>query len=153
MQKDISEKVSTPKNPLKHLVFFLRVMGVIYALLAFLFFFFPSEFFYLVNVGPKVFKITETIPDSSEKFWLVQGTSMLAMLSALSFLGAESPKTRGYLLVHLLSKTVSSVGFLYLFLNDHRYFAYLVGFIPDSLLGLVLCWFIFSTFWKKNLAG
>jgi hypothetical protein len=118
----------------------MRFLGVIYALGALAFFFFPQQLFYLINVGPKVFSVTEAIPDSVERFWLVLATSMMAMLSALSFLSAESPGTRGYALVHLLSKVVSSVGFIYVFLNDKTYFAYLLGIVTDLSIALVLVW-------------
>lgn len=130
---------------LKRFKWFLKTMGTLYAFLALVFFFFPAEVFYLINVGPKVFKITESIPDSSEKFWLVLATSMMGMLSALSFLAAESPLLRGYTLTHILSKVISVAGFFYLFINDHRYFGYLLGMITDIPIALVLIWYLVRT--------
>ncbi len=135
---------------LKRMVWFLRGMGLIYALLALFYFFFSSEFFYLINAGPRFFKFTEAIPESTEKFWLTMTLSMLAMLSAISFLGAESPKTRGYTLTHLLSKTVSTVCFFYFFFNEHRYFAYLVGMVSDFIIALILLWFLIRTARAKS---
>lgn len=135
----------------KRFFWFLRIMGVLYALLGLAFFFFSNEIFYLMNVGPQVFKITETIPNPTEKFWLVLATSMMAMLSALSFLASESPWVRGYNLVHLLAKTASTAGFLYLFLNENRYFAYLLGVITDASIAVILTWYMIRTAGiKKN---
>jgi hypothetical protein len=116
----------------------MRVLAVVYALGALLFFFFPNEIFYLINVGPKVFKITEAMPDSVEHFWLVLATSMMAMLSALSLLAAESPRIHGYALVHILSKTVSTAGFVYCFAAGPRYFGYLVGIATDLPLAVLV---------------
>jgi hypothetical protein len=130
---------------LKHYKIFLTFMGVLYSLLALTFYFFPSKVFYLINVGPQVFNIAESVPDSTEKFWLVLATSMLGMLSALSFLAAESPFIRGYSLTHLLSKVISVAGFFYFFLNDQRYFAYLLGIITDVPIAGILIWYIVRT--------
>ena len=135
----------TERSPIvSQYVWLMRILGVVYALVGILFFFFPKEVFYLINVGPRLFATAGVapsllpIPDQTESFWLVLATSMMAMLSALSFLAAESPKVRGYALVHVLSKTVSVAGFIFLFLNDTRYFAYLVGVATDLPLAIAV---------------
>jgi hypothetical protein len=121
-------------------VMLMRFFGILYALGALLFFFFPNELFYLINVGPKVFRVTEAIPDSVERFWLVLACSMMTMLSAISFLSAQSPKTKGYPFVHFLSKVISTLGFFYMFVYSNRYFAYLVGVTTDLPIALIVLW-------------
>lgn len=117
-----------------------RILGIIYVLMAFAFFFFPSELIYLVNVGPRVFRITEAIPDPNENLWNVLASALCATLASLSFLAAENPKIRGYALTHLLSRAVSTAGFLYCFANIKPYFAYLLGAISDGALFLLVAW-------------
>lgn len=121
-------------------VWSMRVLGVIYALGAISFFFFPDEVFYLLNNGPNVFKLGLVIPPSVEHFWLVLASSMMAMLAALSFLAAESPRIKGYALVHVLSKTVSTAGFIYSYLHHQHYFAYAVGALVDGSLAIFVTW-------------
>ena len=137
--------VSKERSPIvSQYVWLMRILGVIYAFGGALFFFFPHEVFYLVNVGPRILAGLGVgasllpIPEPSEQFWLVLASSMMAMLSALSFLASESPRVRGYTLVHLLSKIVSSAGFLYVFLHGTRYFAYLVGIAADFPIAVVV---------------
>lgn len=130
---------ATASSPrLLQYVWIMRVLGVLYALGAVLFFVFPSELVYLMNVGPKVFQITQAIAEPGERFWIMNASAMLVTLSAISFLSAESPSVRGYALVHLLAKVATGAGFLYLFLNHQRFFAYLVGAIVDLPLALLI---------------
>ncbi|MBI4924386.1 MAG: hypothetical protein HY843_00560 [Bdellovibrio sp.] len=141
-----SDKPASPVS-MRRYTFFLRVMGVLYACLALFFLFFPNEFIYIINAGPKFLKWTEPLPELIDKFWLVLSISMLSMLSALSFLAAESPKIKGYSLVHLLSKTVSTACYFYFFFGEHHhYFGYLVGIITDALIALLLVWFLLRNF-------
>lgn len=135
---------STPENRRQarrsRYVWTLRVLGVGYALGALAALFHPNEIFYLLNVGPKVFKITEAIPEMTERFWLAPSTSALVMLSALSFLAAESPGIRGYALVHVLAKISAGAAFIYLFLDHERYFAYAFGAVTEFMLGALVAW-------------
>ncbi|OFZ69911.1 MAG: hypothetical protein A3K03_05775 [Bdellovibrionales bacterium RIFOXYD1_FULL_44_7] len=123
---------------LSQYVWFMRLLGVFYALGALIFFFFPNEVFYLINVGPRVFRIVDAIPDSSEHFWLVLASSLMIVLSVLSFLAGGAPKVRGYALVHILSKLFTACAYLYLFVNEQKYFAYLIGFLIDIPLALLI---------------
>ncbi len=107
------------------------------------FFFFPSETFYLINVGPKVFKMFQDIPESSERFWLVLAFSMMLMLTLISFYSSFQPKNRALIVVHLLSKLTSTLGFCYMFFRQSPLFAYLTGAVTDgSLFLIVLVFFI-----------
>lgn len=109
----------------------MKIFAFVYFAVGLLFFFMPEETFYLINIGPKVFKIFEEIPPPSEHFWIVLTTSMMAMLSAVSLLASMNPRVKGFVMIHLLSKGVSVAGFLYCFFKYEPYFAYLVGAITD----------------------
>ncbi|MCM2322180.1 MAG: hypothetical protein NDJ90_02855 [Oligoflexia bacterium] len=117
-----------------HFPWSMRFLGVFYAAAALVFVLYPTELLYLLNVGPKVFNVTEALAEPTDRFWIVIAASSMAMLSALSFFAAESPKIRGYSLVHLLAKTVTMTGFAAMFIHDKRYFAYLVGAVVDAII-------------------
>ncbi|MGZ3707834.1 MAG: hypothetical protein ACXWPM_03245 [Bdellovibrionota bacterium] len=126
-------------SALKRYQWTMKLLGVVYIVVGLIFFFFPREVFYLINVLPDVFHIGVATPAQTEHFWLVLATSMMMMLSALSFLAASEPRVRGYPMVHALSKGVSTAGFFYQFLHDHHYAAYLAGILTDfPLFVLVL---------------
>ncbi|MEK6704784.1 MAG: hypothetical protein AABZ06_03265 [Bdellovibrionota bacterium] len=118
----------------------MRLLGVLYALAGAWFFLAPDSVLQLINLGPKYFNLAFVIPIPADRFWLVLAVSMMAMLSALSFLSAEDPANRGYPFVHLLSKLVSLGGFIAMFFLYGRYFAYLVGAFVDLLLALIVLW-------------
>jgi len=116
------------------------VLGVAYALSAAAFFFYPDEVFYLINVMPNVFKLAEAIPNPVERFWLVMASGLLGTLAVASFFAARSPDIKGYGRLHILSKLISSAGFIYMFFHDKAYFAYLLGVTIDVLIALLISW-------------
>lgn len=125
-------------NATQYLVWAMKVFAFMYFVVGLLFFFMPEETFYLINIGPKVFGTFQEIPVPVERFWLVLATSMMAMLSLTALLSSQNPHVKGYLLLHMLSKSVSVAGFLYSFIRFQKYFAYLVGAVTDfSILVLV----------------
>ncbi|HLD99035.1 MAG TPA: hypothetical protein VJB59_02185 [Bdellovibrionota bacterium] len=115
-------------------------LGVAYALSASAFFFYPDEVFYLINVMPNVFKLAEAIPNPVERFWLVMASGLLGTLAVVSFFAARSPDIKGYGRLHILSKLISSAGFIYMFFHDKAYFAYLLGVAIDVLIALLISW-------------
>lgn len=112
-------------------IWLMRLLGLIYLGGGLLFFFFPSQIFYAINIIARIVPVVEAVPESSEFFWLVLATSMMLMLSFLSFLSSAYPDIKGYAGVHILSKLASSAGFLYLFLTHKKYFAYALGIATD----------------------
>jgi hypothetical protein len=119
-------------------VWTMRAFGILYILVASVLFFLPDQLFSLINLVPEIFTVGEPIPLPTERFWLVLAVSMVSMLSAISFLAAKSPQIRGYAFVHVLSKVVSVLGFLYVFRNHQPYFAYLVGVITDAPIAVIV---------------
>jgi hypothetical protein len=135
-----SDQQSRRLSRVTRFVWTMRILGLFYVAFAVFIFLFPNEFFYLVNVGPKVFKVTEAIPDPAEKFFVVLATSSFAMLAALSWFSATYPFIRGFVVVHLLAKIVTCYGFIHLFMTEQRYFAYATGATIDLLIGLLVLW-------------
>lgn len=122
-------------------IWIMRIFAFIYLVGALVFFFMPEETFYLINVGPRVFKLFEEIPMPSERFWVTLSSSMMAMLFYISAYSSIYPKIKGFVFVHIIAKATSVAGFTYLFLRHKHYFAYLVGAIADSLVIVVVLGF------------
>lgn len=132
----------------KQFVWVMRIFTFVYIIVASTFFFMPDELFYLINVGPKVFKAFQEIPVPTERFWSVLATAMVAMLSVTSFYSSLYPKQKGFVLIHLVSKTVSVAGLSYMFLRHQPYFAYLFGAVVDSSVILIV-----AGFYLRSLAS
>lgn len=132
----------------RQFVWVMRIFTFNYIVVSLLFFFMPEELFYLINVGPKVFKAFLEIPVPSEHFWVVLSTSMTVMLAVASFYSSLYPKTKGFVLIHLISKATSIAGFTYLFLRDKPYFAYLFGAVVDTAVLLTV-----AGFYLRSLGG
>ena len=138
-------KIKDKPTPLKRFVFFLRVMGTLYVLLGAAFFFYPNVIVDLLNLLPNKLSIATAIPYPSEKFWIALSTASMGMLATVSFLGAESPHIRGYSLAHMFNKVIAASCFLYLFLHESRYFAYILGVFTDYLIALITAWYLIRT--------
>ncbi len=133
----------------------MRILGLLYVLGALLFFFFPDRVLWLMNLIPKVIRLVEVIPQSSEHFWVPLATSMMVMLAIIAFSAAASPEIRILAYMHMASKACSSLGYLYLFIFKARYFAYLVGFLVDLPIFLLVTWLAMRAFvaMKKDAAA
>lgn len=127
----------------------MRIFAFIYAVGAVLFFFMPEETFYLINVGPKVFKAFEEIPIPSERFWVTLSTAMMMMLVTTSLYSSFYPKIKGFVVIHLASKATSVAGYSYLFLKQKHYFAYLLGAATDSFIILIVVVFFLRSLVQK----
>jgi hypothetical protein len=140
-------------NATKQFAWVMRIFAFIYLVGGVMFFFMPGETFYLINVGPKVFKMFEEIPDRmEERFWVVLATSMMAMLMVLSLYSSIYPKVKSYVLTHMVSKAVSVTGFIYLFIRHRPYFAYLLGAVTDSgVIVIVLGFYLRSVAMTERL--
>ena len=142
--------ISKPSGALNQFVWVMRIYVFVYIVGTILFFFMPEELFYLINIGPKVFKMFEEIPQPSEHFWIVLTTSMLVMLCALSWFSSRSPETKSFVFIHLLSKGTSVAGFLYVFFKHKPYFAYLIGAVCDASIFLTILGFYLRAMAKGN---
>ena len=122
-------------------VWVMRIFTFIYFIFAIGFFLMPEETFYMINIGPRVFRVWEEIPMPSEHFWVVLSTSMMMMLTVTSFCSSLYPKMKGYMVIHMISKVTSVSGFIFMFLHDRPYFAYAYGALTDSIVILIVLGF------------
>lgn len=122
--------------------YFMRVFGCIYAMGAVVFLVLPQPLFELMNQVPQRLGFLLVLPPASDFFWLPLATSMMVMLSTLSFLAAASPHQRGYPLTILISKLSSTAGFALLLVVHRPYFAYLLGVLTDLPIALILGYFM-----------
>lgn len=133
---------------MRQFVWVMRFFSLIYLGVGSLFFFKPVFIFDLINIGPKNLKLFLEVPYSSESFWLVLTASMMAMLCLLSICSSLYPKSKSYIFIHLVSKTVSVTGFIYCFFTQTQYFAYLVGAVTDTWVALVVGLFFLRSFFS-----
>ncbi len=131
----------------------MRILGGLYVIGAVSFFAVPWLIFDIMNLLPRLLRVVDPIPASSEWFWLVLATSMMVMLSIIAFASAASPQNRVLAYVHLASKLCSSVLYLNLFFFSNYYFAYLAGFITDFPIFLLVLWTAFAAFRALKRAG
>ena len=137
----------------KKFIWVMRVFTIIYFVGGLLFFFMPNELFYLINIGPKVFKIAHELPiyeNPHEKFWLTLAVSMMSMLCLLSYSSSKNPDQKDYILIHMIAKITSVTGFIFLFVKDHAYFGYIVGAITDSMVIMIVLFFYNQMLRSKN---
>ena len=125
----------------RQFVWVMRIFAFMYFVTAVLFFFMPDEVFYMINIGPKVFKTFEEIPMASEHFWLALATSMMVMLIVTAIFSSLYPEVKGYVVIHLASKLTSVAGFLYFFIKHHHYSAYLTGAVTDAVIFVLVAGF------------
>lgn len=78
------------------------------------------------------------LPVSETRFYSSLGVSLLVVLIVLCWRASQDVKRRGgYVRLLLLSKWVSTGGYLFAFLVEGAYFAYLVGAIADGSIALI----------------
>ena len=81
------------------------------------------------------------MPGSQDHFWVALATSMMAMLSYLSWFSSQRPHEKAFVQIHMLSKTVSVTGFLLGFMLDHGLWGYLVSAVTDAGVIVVVLYF------------
>lgn len=105
----------------------MKVFTVIYAGGAAAFFFFHNIVAGLLQFDP-----------TATPFWVVLATSMMAMLSYLSWQSSKHPSVRAFYTCHMISKSVSVIGFLYYYLMTDFNIAFLIGAITDSAVIVIV---------------
>lgn len=141
----------TTSNAIRSHKTFMRILAAIYLLVGLLFFFLPRQTIELINVIPNVFHVFDPIPVPAEQFWSVLATSMMAMLVVTSLYSSFYPHIKGFFVLHLTSKAVSVVGFMYAFLFINPYFGYLLGIFTDSLIFILVFFSLLRVLPQKTL--
>lgn len=77
---------------------------------------------------------------SPHPFWVALTVSMMCMLSFIAHLSSQHSDFNLWR-IHFLSKTVSTLCFLFFYLYHYNLIGFLVGTIVDGALALTLFWF------------
>jgi hypothetical protein len=134
--------LSAPEKATRRYRFVARLIGFIYLAGAAFFFFFPSQSFVLINIVPSLFGVLKAFPDSNVSFWLVQASTLMLISALLCFFSASSNGQKKYALILILSNIISVAEYLYLFLYRDKFFAYVLGITTNSLVAIILGWFL-----------
>ena len=129
----------------KHLKYFMLASALVYLAVGWMFLLKPGFTLDLMNWLSKALKTgLADIPPSSEKFWLSLTFSMMMTISALSFMVFYNVrKNKPYVVMVLISKSMSALSSLGLFFFSMRYFAYISIFIVDgSIFWITLMFFL-----------
>lgn len=118
------------------------ILGIFQILTALMFFFRPNEFFYLINVGPKVFRAFIEIPNANEKFWIAYASQYYILSGLLTLVAGYQTRNKSALLILVFSKLLCSLSLFYLFNVHEKYFAYVAGGIVEGFLIILI---LFST--------
>ena len=114
------------------------IIGIFHILAACMFYFRPDEFFYLVNVGPKVFRAFIEIPNASERFWIAYASQYYILSGLLIIVSGYQNRNKPVLLILVLSKLICSFSLFHLFNVHEKYFAYFAGGIVEAFLLIVI---------------
>lgn len=118
----------------------MRILALAYFLGALFFFFIPDGVNYILNFLPIFLKILQPLPEkNTDYFWLPLVGSLMLVLTYIAYQSSKDPQNKILLNVHVLSKSISSAGYLFLFLSDKLIFGYLVGCILD----FAICIYVF----------
>ncbi len=121
--------------------FTMGILFLIYIAMGLIYYFFPSQLFYLANLGTKIFSSTQPIPDTvPERFWSFHTVILAFLLAMISLFSAQSPSKKGLPFLHFLTKAAMASGFIYLFYTDRPLFIYCLGAGMETLIALVLLW-------------
>jgi len=130
----------------RQLIWLLRWWVGVFLATAIVFAFFPAELIYWMNiVGKTIFHWHhEWLPPPTEHFWQVLSVSLLIVLTYVAFEAQRDIRQNfSFVKIIILSKIVTTLGFLCAFIFDGVYFVYLSGMIID-LSVLLLTWFCYS---------
>ncbi|MGC8738740.1 MAG: hypothetical protein ACP5UA_08875 [Candidatus Hydrogenedens sp.] len=118
----------------------MRILAFAYFLGALFFFFIPDGVNYILNFLPIFLKVLQPLPEkNTDYFWLPLVGSLMLVLTYIAYQSSKDPQNKILLNVHILSKFISSAGYLFLFLSDKLIFGYLVGCVLD----FAICIYVF----------
>ena len=115
---------------------------------------FPQKIIYWMNViGYTIFKWpVRMMPNSSESFWNIMSVSLLVVLTYMAYMAQKDIRQNlGYVKVIIISKLVTSVGFLLALIFSEAYFGYLVGLVVDFTLFLITIFYYHRTEVSRGL--
>lgn len=129
----------------RQLIWLLRWWVGVFFGTAVVFALFPSELIYWLNIiGKTIFHWRfEWLSPPTEHFWQVLSVSLLAVLTFVAFEAQRDIRQNfSFIRIIILSKIVTTLGFLIAFIYDGAYFVYLAGMVIDLII-LLLTWFCY----------
>ncbi|MCX8064598.1 MAG: hypothetical protein N3G21_05430 [Candidatus Hydrogenedentes bacterium] len=118
----------------------MYILSALYLGGALFFFFIPDGVYYILNFPPLFLKVLHPLPkENVDFFWLPLVGSLMFVLSLIAYHSAKDPKNTTLVNIHIISKFVSSMGYLYLFIFSSKIFGYIIGFTLD----LLICIYVF----------
>lgn len=120
--------------------FSMKILALAYLLGALFFFFIPDGVNYILNFLPIFLKILQPLPEkNTDYFWLPLVGSLMLVLTYIAYQSSRDPQNKILLNIHILSKFISSAGYLFLLSFDKLIFGYVVGCILD----FAICVYVF----------
>jgi len=129
----------------RQLVFLLRWWAGLFTAAGICFAIFPSQIIYWLNtIGHSIFGWPyKNLPEPVEHFWQVLAVALLAVLTYAAFSAqSEIRQNLKDVRIIIISKVVTTLGFLIAFIYSGQYFAYLSGMIIDGVI-LFMTWFLY----------
>lgn len=116
--------------------------------------FFPFKIIYWINIiGYTIFRWpVRMMPDSTESFWNIMAVSLLVVLTYVAYVAqSDIRQNLGYVKIIIISKLVTSVGFLLTLVFGEAYFGYLVGLVIDFILFIITLFYYHRTEISRGL--
>lgn len=124
----------------KSLVLLLRIWVACFALGGLYFFFFQNTLINQINyISSNTLKLNlPLLPESTEKFWLALTVSMMATITALSYIAQRDIRRNiGYVIPLLISKFISTFFFILFFFTHIKSLTYIVGALTDGSIFVI----------------
>jgi len=149
----MEENAPAPKNESSVINLFkhsMEILALIYLAGALFFFFIPDGVNYILNFLPIFFKVLQPLPEkNTDFFWLPLVASLMFVLAYIAYKSSRDPDNKTLINIHIASKFISSMGYLYLFLLHAFIFGYLVG----GILDLIICGYVLLLKFKVQRLG
>jgi nitric oxide reductase large subunit len=119
----------------------LRLLAVTFAVVGILFVAGPSGVLDLISDVGEWFGSETRAPHTQEYLWLALAFAYMVVITSIALLAAtDVVRYRALLLVLAAGKTASSLGSLAFFLIQDHVFIYLLNFLVDGFLALLVLW-------------
>jgi len=130
----------------------IRIWTVLFLLATTVFALAPDWLLLYVNaIGRSIFGWRETVLlPGNERFWVVLSVSMLATLTYICFVTQHDfLRNMDYAKAIIVSKLVSTLGFIFCFAALEQRFIYLVGALVDGMIFLIT-WYSYNAAVKSR---
>ena len=116
----------------------LYALSAVHILAALLFYFKPDGCVALLNVGAQFLTGFLPLSPSSEQFWSAFAANNMALVGILLLYAAMRTNNRLLLLLLVLIKAIAAASFVFLFLHQARYFAYVAAAGFETLFAALI---------------